>query len=445
MLAGRRYRLEFDLGQRLFAERLGGICRSVWNTGLEQRRAYRRRGAFIGYAEQCRQLAEAKKDPDCAWLAEASAQVIQQTLKDLDRACREHGTWKVRWKSKARWRPSFRFPTAQQIPVEKISRKWGRVFLPKFGWVKFRMSRPLGGSVKSATVARDGRHWFISFLVDDGLAEVSEHARPERHAGVDRGVATAAVTSDGEFFDRRHAGESSVSSMAPPAETDGDAGGTGFLTAGEARRYLRLQRRLARSKKGSNRRRRVVRAMGDLMRRARWRRADFNAQAAHRLTRDYAIVTLERLNVRAMTASVAPRPDPGAPGAYLPNGRAAKAGLNRSILDKGWYGLEAALRSKARSAAPAIQETCHTPGPTPPTPAGRSPARTAVASACRDGPTDSATAPRRCAAAPASSPPSPTAGRSPTCSAASAVFAVPLTGDDPAAVRVVLVDEAALA
>ncbi|MEV6030236.1 zinc ribbon domain-containing protein [Nonomuraea sp. NPDC052116] len=57
MLAARKYRLDFDLGQRLFAERLGGICRSVWNTGLEQRRAYRRRGAFIGYAEQCRQLA----------------------------------------------------------------------------------------------------------------------------------------------------------------------------------------------------------------------------------------------------------------------------------------------------------------------------------------------------------------------------------------------------
>ncbi|MGP3917842.1 helix-turn-helix domain-containing protein [Nonomuraea sp. 10N515B] len=46
VLAGRRYRLEFDFGQRLFAERLGGICRSVWNTGLVQRRAYRRRGAF---------------------------------------------------------------------------------------------------------------------------------------------------------------------------------------------------------------------------------------------------------------------------------------------------------------------------------------------------------------------------------------------------------------
>ncbi|GAA3204173.1 transposase [Nonomuraea helvata] len=191
MLVGRRYRLEFDFGQRLFAERLGGICRSVWNTGLEQRRAYRRRGAFIGYAEQCRQLAEAKNDPDCVWLADAPAQVIQQTLKDLDETCRKHGTWKVRWKVRARWRPSFRFPTAQQIPVERVSRRWGRVFLPKFGWVKFRLSRPLGGKVKSATVARDGAHWFISFLVDDGLAEVSEHARPGRHAGADRGWSPA--------------------------------------------------------------------------------------------------------------------------------------------------------------------------------------------------------------------------------------------------------------
>ncbi|MGW0809256.1 helix-turn-helix domain-containing protein, partial [Nonomuraea sp. NPDC002799] len=42
---------------------LGGICRSVWNTGLQQRREYRKRGGHLGYAEQCAQLADAKKDP----------------------------------------------------------------------------------------------------------------------------------------------------------------------------------------------------------------------------------------------------------------------------------------------------------------------------------------------------------------------------------------------
>jgi putative transposase len=54
VLAGRKYRLEFDFGQRVFADRLGGICRAVWNTALEQRRNYRRRGAWISYEEQCR-------------------------------------------------------------------------------------------------------------------------------------------------------------------------------------------------------------------------------------------------------------------------------------------------------------------------------------------------------------------------------------------------------
>ncbi|QYC38434.1 Putative transposase DNA-binding domain protein [Nonomuraea coxensis DSM 45129] len=360
MLAGRKYRLEFDSGQRAFAERLGGICRAVWNTGLEQRREYRReyrrRGQWITYAEQCRQLADAKKDPYCDWLADAPAQVIQQTLKDLDQACRKHGAWTVRWKSKAKWRPSFRFPTARHLPVERINRKWGRVFLPKFGWTRFRMSRRLGGSVKSATGSRDGRHWFISFLIDDGIAEREEHTCPQ-WAGVDRGVVTAAVTSDGEFFDRRHAGSDGVSSRQPPRKTKQDRkDDLGYLTPGEAERYLRLQRRLARTKKGSKRRKTVTAAMSEIMRRVRWRRADFNAQAAHRLTRMYGHVVIEDLNTKGMSAAVKPKPDPGWPGRFLRNGAAAKSGLNKAILDKGWYGLEVALRSKARYTGSAIHK-----------------------------------------------------------------------------------------
>ncbi|MFI6733382.1 RNA-guided endonuclease InsQ/TnpB family protein [Nonomuraea sp. NPDC050451] len=307
MLAGRRYRLEFDFGQRLLAERVGGICRSVWNTALEQRRAYRQRGTFIGYTEQCRQLSDAKTE--FGWLAEAPSQVLQQVLKDLDRACAKHGVWKVRWKSRTRSRSSFRFPAPAQIPVKKINRKWGRVYLPKFGWTRFRMSRP------------------------------------ERVAGVDRGVVTAAATSDGEFFDRRHATCSGVSSLKPPipgAET------IGYLRPGEAERYLRLQRQLARTGKGSHGRKTAKAALGQIMRRVRQRRADFNAQTAHRLTARYSVVILEELNTRRMTMSVAPKPDPSRPGSFLSNGAGAKSGLNRAILDKGWYGLQVALLAKAR-------------------------------------------------------------------------------------------------
>ncbi|GGL28386.1 RNA-guided endonuclease InsQ/TnpB family protein [Planomonospora parontospora] len=341
ILTGRRYRLEFDFGQKLVAERIAAVCRSVWNTALEQRRAYRRRGAFIGYAEQCRQLAEAKAE--FPWLAEAPAQALQQTLKDLDVACRRHGTWKVRWKTKTRWTPSFRFPTPKHLPVETINYKWARVFLPKIGWVCFRLSRPLGGTVRSATVSRDGGYWFISFLVEEAQHTPDTHAYPSRTVGVDRGVVTAAVTSDGEFFDRRHATACGVS--APESPKEGKAGRAvdrGYLSPREAERYVRLQRRLDRAKKGSARRARVVQALGEAMRRVRRRWADFNAQAAHRLTRDYAHVVFEDLKVRAMTASASGTVD--APGARV----AQKSGLNRAILDKGWYGLEVAVRSKAR-------------------------------------------------------------------------------------------------
>ena len=152
MLTGRRYLLAFTPEQEEFAEKIGDACRVVWNTALEQRRQYRRRGAFIGYVEQARQMAEAKKD--FPWLAEAPSHTLQQTLRDLERACKTHGTFKVRWRSKRKNAPTFRFPDPKQITVERISRRWGRVKLPKLGWTRFRWTRPLGGQLRNATDSR---------------------------------------------------------------------------------------------------------------------------------------------------------------------------------------------------------------------------------------------------------------------------------------------------
>src|SRR5690606_14164773 len=109
---------------------------------------------FIGYAEQTRQLAEAKKD--FPWLAEAPAQSLQQALRDLDQACARHGAFKVRRRSKRKNAPTFRFPQGDKITVERISRRWGRVKLLKLGWTRFRWTRPLGGQIRNATVLKDG-------------------------------------------------------------------------------------------------------------------------------------------------------------------------------------------------------------------------------------------------------------------------------------------------
>ncbi|MFJ7906003.1 zinc ribbon domain-containing protein [Kitasatospora sp. NPDC096204] len=117
MLSGRRYRLVLDSAQVGLCELFGDVCRVVWNTASEQRREYRRRGAWMDYVSQAAELAEAKRE--FPWPADAPSHVLQQTLRDPDRACREHGTFRVRWRSKARWLPSFRFPAGNRVILDK--------------------------------------------------------------------------------------------------------------------------------------------------------------------------------------------------------------------------------------------------------------------------------------------------------------------------------------
>ncbi|MFF7357184.1 transposase [Streptomyces filipinensis] len=170
-------------------EAFADICRSVWNTALEQRREYERRGAWMNYTPQCAGLADAKRDHP--WLKAAPSHALQQTLKDLDRACRDHGTFKVRWRSKAHWSPPARFPDTQQIRVERLGRKWGRIKLPKLGWVRFRWSHPLGGDRFSDGVPK-GRP--VACVVPCGRPQAATpepHAMPGAAVGIDRGRSCA--------------------------------------------------------------------------------------------------------------------------------------------------------------------------------------------------------------------------------------------------------------
>lgn len=323
MLAGRRFRLVFTDEQAEFAEQIGAACRAVWNIGLEQRREYRRRGAWMNYGPQAHELAEAKVEH--GWLKTVPGHCLQQALMDLDRACREHGTFRVHWRNGRRWAPSFRFPEGNKMAVEKLNRRHARVKLPKLGWVKFRATRSLDGeTIRSATLSRDGAHWFVSFLVDDEVSTPESHAAPGSVVGVDRGVVVAVATSNGELVDRE------------------------FVTTGERRRVVVLQRKLSRAGKGSVNRAKIRKDLARLRATERHRREDFCAQTAHRLAHTNAVVVLEDLKTRNMTRRPKPVEDPDKPGRYLANGAASKSGLNKAILGKGWHRFEQALNSVSR-------------------------------------------------------------------------------------------------
>lgn len=335
MLTGRKYRLSLTPEQEAMCDEFGNICRAVWNTALEQRREYRRRGAWMNYVPQAAELTEAKHEHE--WLRAAPNAILQQTLRDLDRACRKHGTFKVHWRSKTRWAPSFRFPDPAKIRVDRVGRKWGQVRVQKLGWVKFRWSRPLGGEIRSATVSRKGVHWYVSFLIDDGTSTPEEHAMPSTAIGIDRGVKVAVTTSKGDFHDRT------------------------FVTEGEKTRYRRLQQRLARTKKGSANRRKTIAAMNRIMGRVTDRRGDFCEWTASRITQRNAVVALEDLKAKNMSKSA--KGTIGEPGVNV----AQKRGLNRAILDKGWHRLELALANAARYTGTTVvkvdpaytSQTCH--------------------------------------------------------------------------------------
>lgn len=319
----RSYRLEPTCEQAEVFRKWAGAMRLVWNSALEQRtiawefnrgRAGDRCWAAQprpSYMSQARELTEARRE--YAWLAAVPSQLFQQKLLDLDAAFARFFAGRaghpVR-KRKRRSTDSFRFPDPSQLSWQRVSRHTGRVKLPKLGWVRFRWSREVcdsrrGERSRHLTVIRKTDGWHAVFCVatsgETGLQDFKDAV-----VGVDRGCTVAVATSDGELLDLQS------------------------LTRGERLRYKRLQRKLARQQRSSRRFQRTRRRIGLLAERAASRRKEFAYQIAHRFARDYGVVVLERLKVRSMTRSA--RGTVHRPGRNVRQ----KAGLNRSILDKGW-------------------------------------------------------------------------------------------------------------
>jgi transposase len=141
--------------------------------------------------------------------------------------------------------------------------------------------------------------------------------------GVDRGVTVSAALSTGD-------------PLTCPC-----------LSEREQERLKHLQRRLARCRRGSTRRRRVKAAIARLYARASDRRKDWVEKTSTNLARRFDIIRVEDLRVAPMTRRPKPKSDPKRPGEYLPNRRRAKASLNRGILANRWGLLVQRLEEKA--------------------------------------------------------------------------------------------------
>ncbi|WP_343710582.1 transposase [Mycobacterium sp.] len=311
-----RYRLYPTGEQAVFmAERHCADARYVWNLAVEQFRYRQRRErgttgrSAPGPAARQKQLAEARQE--FAWLAGGSSAVQQQALRDFDRAARAcfdgiagEPTWRKRGKSEG-----F---CVRDTKVQVHNRQWARIAVPKLGWVKFKLSRALpAGKLGMARITRGGGgRWHVSFPAPQPA--VGDAGRTGRSLGIDRGVATTIATSDGQMF------------RAPR------------MRKREQAKLARLQREKARRGKGSARRKATVTRIATLHQTVADRRRDWVEKITTRIAASYDFVSAEELHIRNMVRRPKPKPDPDNPGQYLPNGAAAKAGLNRGIYANCW-------------------------------------------------------------------------------------------------------------
>jgi putative transposase len=314
-----RYRLIPTPAQEAVLRDHCGQARYVWNLAVEQHSHWHpgRKGA-PGYLEQCRQLTLARAE--YPWLAAGSQTVQQQALRDFARAmtaCLDPANPARRpsWRKAGRHEGFRIVGRGRQWDVRRVSRKVGQVWVPKAGWVRFRWSRAVPAGVMSyrVTMDRAGR-WHVAFAAvpDPVPAPGTGEA-----VGIDRGVVVSAALSTGEL-------------LHCPG-----------LTSRERIRLRRLQRTLARARRGSNRRGRVRRAIARLKAREIDRRKDWAEKASTGIVRRFDVIRVEDLKIGNMTRSAkGTREIPGR------NVR-AKAGLNRGILGSGWGLLVRRLEDKA--------------------------------------------------------------------------------------------------
>jgi len=297
--------------------------RQLYNAALEERREAWRHGVTVRYGDQSAQLTEIRR-ADPAGQGRWSFTSQQQTLRRLDRAfqaffdrVRAGGpAGYPRFKSAARW-DSVDFVDGDGARWRDPEGRWARAYFQGVGQVKVSAHREVVGRVKTLRCKREGRRWYVIVVAERSPVPLPATGR---QVGLDVGVARFATTSDGQV-------------VPNPRFLAASAGALGAA-----------QRVVAGCRPGSGNRRRAKQKVAKLHRKIANQRRDFHHQTAHRLIDACDTIAVEALNISGMTGS--------ASGTVQQPGRkvAAKAGLNRSILDAGWGQFLVILLAKAEGA-----------------------------------------------------------------------------------------------
>jgi putative transposase len=290
----------------------GASLRFVWNLANEQRlmglARPRDERVFPSWFSQAREVTVLRRE--LPWLCDLPFESATFALRRLDDAWR-------RCFSRAGKRPRFKSKGRDAVSIG-LDHRYCRIDgplmkLPKLGRLRVVAHRQLVGRSRAVSLVREGDQWFAVFVRE---IETSAPARLSGAVGLDRGVVSLVADSDGKTITGPRFAERS------------------------ARKLKRAQRALSRTKKGSSNRAKARLRLARVHRTVRRQRAWLQHQISHDYANSHGAVVIEKLETARMTRSA--KGSVEAPGRNVK----AKAGLNRSILDAGWYGLAEKLRYK---------------------------------------------------------------------------------------------------
>ncbi|MFD7982903.1 RNA-guided endonuclease InsQ/TnpB family protein [Kitasatospora indigofera] len=339
MIRSYKFLMRPTVGQtQALGEMLRDHC-SLYNGALQERRdAYRHVSkTSVKYGMQSAQLKEIRAfDPERQGRWSFSSQ--QATLRRLDKA---FAAFFRRVKSgDTPGYPRFRGVTwfdTVEFPKDGDGCRWDstthdlvtRVRLQGVGHVKVHQHRAVVGRVKTVSVKREGRKWFVVLTAEQEQPEPLPATGSA--VGIDLGIANFLADSGGGFVPNPRHGRSNAARLEAALQA------------------LAKFPRVRRDQRSANHRR-TVEKVAKLRGKVGRQRLDHAHKTALALVREHDFIAHENLTIRNMLKTVAPKPDPDKPGTFLPNGAAAKTGLNRSISDAGWGVFLTILHAKAESA-----------------------------------------------------------------------------------------------
>ena len=283
--------------------RFSGCSRFVWNKALALNlKRLAEKQPLMWYHELAFWLTFWKKTEDLGFLKECHSQILQQTLKHLDRAFKDAFDVKQPNKRMPRFKRKFCSDSFHYPQGFKLENR--RVFLPKIGWIGFYKSQAIEGTLKNLTVKRQADGWYFSVQTEIEIEK--PNASSESVIGIDVGITRFATLSNGEYIKPLN-----------PLKKD-------LLALAHA------QKKLARQEKKSNNWKKQKRWIQKIHKKISNSRHDFLHKTSTQLSKNHAVVFVEELSIGSMSKS--------AKGTSKASGKNVrmKRYLNRSILDQGW-------------------------------------------------------------------------------------------------------------